>query len=143
MIKARLIQGFLYFFGQYNERWNKEIEKYLDEREFKIYSAMERYDKIHSYRLMRFVEEDKIFKNSRSHILYIKLALLHDCGKEQLNFWRRIKKVLWRDEKASAHTERGYEKIKSLDRTLAQKIREHHTKEVDSLMRRFQHLDDK
>lgn len=143
MIKGRLNQGIIYFFGRYDEAWNSEIEKYLKGRELRIFQSMGRYDRIHSYRLLKFVKEDDILKNSGNHILYMRLALLHDCGKESLPLWRRVKKVLWKDSKASAHTEKGYEKIKELDFSLAQKIREHHDKEADSLMKRFQQLDDR
>ncbi|MGL4403105.1 MAG: phosphohydrolase [Fusobacteriaceae bacterium] len=143
MIKGRLNQVIIYLFGKYDEKWNPEIEKYLEERELEIFHNMERYDKIHSYRLMKFVEKDDILKKTGNHNLYIRLSLLHDCGKENLSLWRRIKKVLWRDHKASAHTEKGYEKIKELDLSLAKKIREHHNKVVDSFMKRFQELDDR
>ncbi len=143
MIKGRLNQGIIYFFGRYDDAWNSEIEKYLSGEELEIFQRMDRYDRIHSYRLMKFVETDDILKNCGNYNLYMKLALLHDCGKENLSIWRRVKKVLWKDSKASAHTEKGYEKIKELDFFLAQKIREHHDKEVDSLMKRFQQLDDR
>lgn len=143
MIRGRLNQGIIYFFGKYDENWNGEIERHLNKREMKIFISMDRYDKIHSYRLMKFVEEDEILKKSGNHSFYMKLALLHDCGKEKLSIWRRIKKVLWRDKKVSAHTEKGYEKIKGLDRSLAQGIKEHHSQKVNLLMKRFQQLDDR
>lgn len=143
MIKGRLNQGIIYLFGKYDESWNLEIKKYLKGRELEIFHNMGRYDKIHSYRLMKFVEKDDILKKCENHNLYMRLALLHDCGKENLSLWRRIKKVLWDDKKATAHTEKGYEKIKELDKLLAPMIREHHSKETDSLMKRFQQLDDR
>ncbi|MGL4980667.1 MAG: HD domain-containing protein [Fusobacteriaceae bacterium] len=143
MIIARLNQGIIYFFGKYRKEWNFEIERYLREEELNIFKNMSRYDKIHSYRLMKFVQSDKILKKCENRDLYIRLALLHDCGKDNISLYRRIKKVLWKDSLASAHTEKGYEKLRKLDMDLAEKIREHHSKVENLLMIRFQQLDDR
>lgn len=137
---SRIKQGLTYIFARYRKEWNREIKNILNERETAIFEKMGRYDKIHSYNLLKRLESDELLKNEN---IYKKLALLHDCGKENIGLLRRIKKVLLNDKKLSAHAELGYLKTKDIDKNLAELIRDHHIEKRDEKMRRFQKLDDR
>lgn len=140
MIKSRIKQGLVYIFGRYDDDWDSHIRKVLDESEFKIFSQMGRYDRIHSYKLFKEIQKDYLLKDD---LKFWKLGLLHDCGKESIGLIRRVKKVLFGDVAVSNHTEKGYIKLKDLDRKLALLIREHHDESSDVKMKRFQELDDR
>ena len=137
---SRIKQGMTYIFARYREEWNREVRHILNKREFEIFEKMGRYDRIHSYNLLKSVESDELLKSEN---IYKKLALLHDCGKENIGLLRRVKKVLLNDKKLSAHAELGYLKIKDIDKNLAELIRDHHTEKRDKKMIRFQKLDDR
>ena len=136
----RLRQGIIYIFGKYDGEKDEVVKKILSEDEFKIFDTMMEYDKVHSFRLLNFVKENKILKDD---ILYWKLALLHDSGKGETTFLKRMKKVVIGDRKLEGHTENAYEKLKKINKELAQLCRIHHDKSNDIKMREFQKLDDK
>lgn len=136
----RLRQGIIYIFGKYDGEKDEVVKKILSEDEFKIFDTMMEYDKVHSFRLLNFVKENKILKDD---ILYWKLALLHDSGKGETTFLKRMKKVVIGDRKLEGHTENAYEKLKKINKELAQLCRIHHDKSNDVKMREFQKLDDK
>ena len=54
-----------------------------------------------------------------------------------------MKKVVVGDRKLEGHTENAYEKLKNINKELAQLCRIHHDKSDDSKMKEFQKLDDK
>ena len=54
-----------------------------------------------------------------------------------------MKKVAVGDRKLEGHTENAYEKLKNINKELAQLCRIHHDKSNDIKMREFQKLDDK
>ena len=136
----RLRQGIIYIFGKYDGEKDEVVKKILSEDEFKIFDTMMEYDKVHSFRLLNFVKENEILKDD---ILYWKLALLHDSGKGETTFLKRMKKVVIGDRKLEGHTENVYEKLKKINKELAQLCRIHHDKSNDVKMREFQKLDDK
>lgn len=137
---ARVRQGLLFLFGKYKEEWSVEIKKILSDEEFKIFSQMSEYDKIHSYRLYKLVLEDNLLKDEK---IYKKLALLHDCGKYNASLYRRVKKVLVGEKSLENHSEISYLKLKDINLKLAELARKHHQKSEDIYMKRFQQLDDK
>ncbi|MGL5049131.1 MAG: HD domain-containing protein [Fusobacteriaceae bacterium] len=140
MIIPRIKQIFLYIFGKYNNEFNEDVKKILTEKEFQIFDKMDRYDKIHSYKILKEVMKDKILNENK---IFFKLALLHDCGKENIGLLRRIKKVVVGDKKLSLHEKNGYEKLKNINKELAILIMNHHKKNYSPEMNVFQKIDDK
>lgn len=138
MLKARLKQGFFYIFCKYNKKFDSEVMEILSDFEFLVFSKMSDYDKLHSYLLMKKVKKSKLSGN----ILYLKLALLHDCGKENIGLLRRIKKVIFGDKLLENHTKIAYEKLKEHNIELAKLCIMHHDKNYDKDMEEFQKLDD-
>ena len=136
----RLRQGIIYVFGKYDGEKDETVKKILSEDEFKIFDTMMEYDKVHSFRLLNFVKENEILKDDK---LYWKLALLHDSGKGKTTFLKRMKKVVVGDRKLEGHTENAYEKLKSINKELAQLCRIHHDKNNNINMKEFQKLDGK
>ncbi len=136
----RLRQGIIYVFGKYDGEKDETVKKILSKDEFKIFDTMMEYDKVHSFRLLNFVKENEILKDDK---LYWKLALLHDSGKGKTTFLKRMKKVVVGDRKLEGHTENAYEKLKSINKELAQLCRIHHDKSNNIKMKEFQKLDDK
>lgn len=139
-IKSRINQGILYIFGKYDEKNSIVVKKILSDKEFQIFNSMSRYDKIHSFRLYNFVLKNEILKDDN---IYLKLALLHDCGKESPNLLKRMKKVIFGDKKLEKHSEDGYIKLKNINYKLAILCKNHHIKSNDLKMQEFQKLDDK
>lgn len=139
MLKSRLKQGLAYIFGKYNNAFDLEVKKILSEYEFLIFSNMSNYDKLHSYNLMKKVEKDPLLS---TYILYLKLALLHDCAKGKIGLLRRIKKVIIGDKLLESHPKLAYEKLKEHNIELAKLCACHHENNVDKNMKKFQELDD-
>lgn len=137
---SRVKQLFFYLFVKYDKKNDVVVKKILNRDESEVFDKMSNYDKVHSFRLYKFVEENCILKNDE---IYKKLALLHDCGKERVSLYRRIKKVLWGDKKLEQHSEIGYNKLKDINYELAMLIKNHHTKNYSTMMGEFQKLDDK
>lgn len=140
MIKSRIFQGLRYIFLRYNKKNDILLKKILNEEEFILFSKMSDYDKIHSIRLYNYVCDDKILKN---YEIYKKLALLHDCGKENINLFKRILKVLTKNKFKEHHEIKSFEKLKNINLELANLAKIHHEKTNNKLMKRFQNLDDK
>ena len=140
MLISRIKQVYLYIFSNFNDSWNDEIKKVLSEEEFLIFSKMTNYDKVHSYKLYQRVKSNKILS---SQDIYLKLALLHDSGKEKVGLFRRIKKVIIGDKILEKHPEIAFEKLKNINFELAELCLQHHNKDVNEKMKIFQELDDK
>lgn len=138
-VKYRLKQGMQFFFGKYKKEWDLEIKNILTKDEFKIFENMIEYDKLHSYILFTYVKDDKLLKND---INYQKLALLHDCGKGDLSFYKRVKNVIFSEKESIHHSEKSYEMLKLINKNLAILAREHHSLQQNTKMTRFQQLDD-
>lgn len=138
-VKSRIKQGLIYIFGKYDTKWNFEIKNILSSDEFFIYFQMDKYDKIHSYKILKKIEINPILSNEK---IYFKLALLHDCGKEKIGLLKRIKKVLIGDKILEMHELKGYIKLKEINLELANLVRTHHSQTNDLKMTEFQKLDD-
>ncbi|MGL6063704.1 MAG: HD domain-containing protein [Fusobacteriaceae bacterium] len=136
---SRIKQLYTYIFGEYNKEWEGEIKKILNLKEFEIYINMIKYDRIHGYIILKKILLEEELKNNKQ---YQKLALLHDCGKEKIGLFKRVKKVLVGDKKLEKHSEISYRKLKKINIELAVLCKNHHTKEYDENMSIFQKLDD-
>ena len=139
MIIPRIKQIIDYIFSNYKSEWNEEIKNILSEKEFVVFENMDEYDKIHSYKKFKIVENSTILKNE---VNYYKLALLHDCGKNKAGLVRRLKKVLIGDFILEQHPEMGYQKIIDINTELASLIRAHHDSNTTEKMKEFQRIDD-
>lgn len=136
---ARIKQGLLFLFGKYKKENDSIIKEILTFEEFKIFDKMSEYDKIHSFNLYEKMKKSRILKDDKD---YLKLALLHDCGKENYSLFRRIKKVIVGDEQIEKHPAASYEKLKDINKNTAALALVHHKKADDEKMREFQRLDD-
>ena len=136
---ARIKQGLLFLFGKYKKENDSIVKEILTFEEFKIFDKMSEYDKIHSFNLYAEVKKNKILKGD-AH--YLKLALLHDCGKENYSLFRRIKKVIVGDEQIEKHPAASYEKLKNINKNTAFLALIHHKNTDDEKMKEFQRLDD-
>lgn len=140
MIIARIKQGLRFIFSKYDRENDKIVKKVLSNEEFEIFYRMSDYDKVHSFRLYQLVEKDQILTKLP---IYKKLALLHDCGKENASLFKRVKKVLIGDKVLNNHSLSSYEKLKNINIELSELAKIHHDKSDDIYMKRFQELDDK
>ncbi|WP_321329028.1 HD domain-containing protein [uncultured Ilyobacter sp.] len=136
----RIRQVLTYIFVKYEEKNNTLVKKVLSEEEYAIFSEMKEYDKIHSVNMLKEAMEDELLKNDKN---YLKLALLHDCGKEEMGLFSRIKQVSIGDEVMRNHPERSYKKLLKLNPVVAELARSHHMTETRGKMERFQEIDDR
>ena len=140
MTSARIKQGLIFLFGKYHEGNDSSVKKILSNEEFNIFDKMSEYDKIHSFNLYKLTEKNSLLKED---IDYLKLALLHDCGKENYSLFRRIKKVIIGDKQIEKHPYKSFEKLKKINLEVAELALNHHTETENIKMREFQKLDDK
>ena len=138
MIVPRIKQIIDYIFLKYDLKWDKEVKNILSEKEFLIFDKMDEYDKIHGYKKFQGVKNSKILKDE---IIYLKLSLIHDCGKHNIGLLQRLKKVLIGDIILEQHPELGYQKMKELNDELAILIKTHHDSSVSDKMKEFQRID--
>lgn len=136
----RIKQGLNYLFGKPEIEEIEKIKLFLTEKEYQIFLKMDNYDKVHSIDVYKMVKNDDILKEDKK---YLKLALLHDCGKEKVSLFIRIKKVLVGDEFLDKHSKLGYKKLKEVDIELANLILNHHRIDGGEKLKRFQEIDDK
>lgn len=137
---SRLKQVYRYIFLEFEKKDEEEVKKILSTEEFKIFNQMREYDKVHSFLVYKRCNRDEILKNNKN---YLKLALLHDCGKGNTGLLRRVKKVLIGDEELEKHSENAFEKLKNINIDVAKLCRDHHKKNVEAEMKVFQKIDDK
>lgn len=138
---TRVRQGVTCMFAKYEaEKYSELVGGILSEEELEIFNSMEDYDKIHSVRLLLMVQQDLFLSQDP---LYLKLALLHDCGKGNASLGKRVKKVLVGDAELEDHPYRGYLKLKDINPKLAELCKKHHDITAYSIkMSTFQKLDD-
>lgn len=103
---------------------------------------MSAYDKKHSVNVLKGVLKSQLLRNDK---LFIRLALLHDCGKDpKTTFGQRVKHSLFKAGRIKFHPKRGYEKLNHLDYKLALLVQKHHNKNIDNeKLRAFQKIDNK
>ncbi len=140
MIKSRLKQVYTYIFCSYSDEFDLLVKNILTDEEFKIFNEMSEYDKLHSFNLYKLVKENKTLSTD---VNYLKLALLHDCGKKNFSLLRRVKKVLIGDKKIENHPSLAYKKLENINKVVGKLALKHHLPPFDEKMKIFQQLDDK
>jgi len=136
---SRLKQVYRYIFLKFNKRSEEEVKKVLSKEEFEVFNKMREYDKVHSFLVYKKCSENIILKNNKK---YLKLALLHDCGKGNAGLLKRIKKVLIGDKKLEKHSDNAFEILKDINIDVAKLCRDHHKIDVENKMKIFQKIDD-
>ncbi|OQY07146.1 MAG: hypothetical protein B6I28_05800 [Fusobacteriia bacterium 4572_132] len=137
----RIKQGITFLIPNYTKKDNELMEQYLNYAERKIFFEMSKYDKKHSIKVLK----DVMKSNLKDNQMMLKLALLHDVGKENISLLERINYVLFqKSEKMKNHTKKGFEKLKNINLELANLILIHHNEDLqDENMIEFQKIDDK
>ncbi|CAM3099138.1 HD domain-containing protein [Streptobacillus felis] len=125
-----------YFIQKIDEVEMKNIISILNEVERKIFLSQSKYDKLHSLNVYKGVLKLGLPK------IYLKLALLHDNGKDGATFLTRVLHKLGFKTKLREHMEIGSERLSVLDDELSKLILIHHDKDVDENMKKFQGVDD-
>ena len=136
---GRIKQGLNYLFAKPKVDKMEEIKLLLTKEEYKIFINMDNYDKVHSIGVYERVKKDKVLNKDEK---YLKLALLHDCGKEKICLLTRVKKVLVGDKSLDRHPKLGYKKLRETDLELADLILNHHGRNENKQLKRFQEIDD-
>lgn len=127
-----------YFFSKINKDLLIEALDILTEEERNIFQNMSKYDQIHSLEVYKKMKESEL----RTYKIYLKLALLHDCGKEKAGFLKRILHKLGFYTSLRKHSEIGEKKLKFINSELSILIRNHHVKNYCCKMNLFQKIDD-
>jgi len=104
-------KGIEYFFPKIDENFMNKVIEILDSDEKKIFLEMDRYDKFHSLEVYKKLSETTL----KDEIIYLKLALLHDCGKGKTSMITRVLHKFKIKTPLREHAERGYEKIKDIE----------------------------
>ena len=74
--------------------------------------------------------------------MYLKLALLHDCGKGKASFFKRVLHKFGFFTKLQNHPKIGAKKLENIDKDLSVLIENHHKKNYSQKMKIFQKCDD-
>lgn len=135
-----------YFLQKFQEYFLKTIDlhkyneamEYLTLEEKKIFDSMMKYDKIHSLNVFNKLKDTEL-KNDKQ---YLKLALLHDCGKGNVSLIVRILHKFSIKTKLLEHDKIGSEKLKKINAELSNLIKHHHNKNFSEKMSLFQKCDD-
>ena len=131
-------KGKEYFFPIIDESVQKEALELLSSKEKTYFLEMGKYDRYHSLEVYRKIKETSLKKKE----IYLKMALLHDCGKEKIGIIIRVLHKLGIKTGLGNHAEKGYEKLKEDNMELAVLIRNHHNKCYSEEMKIFQKYDD-
>ncbi|MDO5089553.1 MAG: HD domain-containing protein [Leptotrichiaceae bacterium] len=131
-------KGMEYFFPEIDENIYNEAVQHLSVKERKIFENMSKYDKAHSLEVYRKLKNTEL-KNDK---LYLRLALLHDCGKGKVSVITRIFHKFGLKTSLRNHALKGYEKIKNIDSELSILVKNHHNKNCSDKMSVFQKCDD-
>ena len=113
-----------YFRPKVNRAFQNEALKILSEKEKKIFLKMSEYDKFHCLEVYKKVKRTKL-KNSE---IYLKLALLHDCGKENANFLIRVLHKFGFKTSLREHSKNSFLKLEKINKELANLAKNHHVK---------------
>ena len=133
MIFFKIIE---FYFLKISKSDELEVKKLLSKDEYNIFYNMLGYDKYHSFK----VDEDIKVQNMPN--IYLKLALLHDCGKGNCGFLLRVLHKLGFKTSLRNHSLNGYIKLKDINPQLANLILKHHNSTEDEYMKKFQGVDD-
>ncbi len=136
MIVYAIRKFFDYFIAKIDLELEEKALKILNIKEQEIYFNMDYYDRYHGLSVY-----SKLMNKNMPEI-YLKLAILHDCGKENANFLIRTIHKFGIKTKLREHSYNGYKKLKNIDKDLANLILNHHNKTDDKYMKIFQKADD-
>ena len=136
----RIKQGINYFFPKIEDKDIELAKGNLNNKEYEIFNNMSKYDKFHSINVLKEVMQNEMLKNN---LTYRKLALLHDCGKNDIGFIERAKYVIYgSSDKLGKHHGDAFELLKDIDMDLAKLAKEHHNKSTENMkLREFQKID--
>ena len=127
-----------YFKPKINRAYTNEALKKLTEKEKKIFLEMSDYDKFHSLEVYKKIKKTEL-KNTEK---YLKLALLHDCGKENVSIITRVLHKLGFKTQLRNHAQRSFEKLEKVDEEVAVLAKNHHNRDYSQEMHIFQKCDD-
>ena len=131
-------KGIEYFFPKIDKNLMEEAMNLLTEREKNIFLNMGKYDKFHCLEVYKKVKKSNLKDDKK----YLRLALLHDCGKDKTGIFIRILHKIGFKTKLQNHAELGFKKIEKIDKELAILIKNHHNKNYSKEMDIFQKCDD-
>ena len=127
-----------YFKPKINRAYMNEALKKLTEKEKKIFLEMSDYDKFHSLEVYKKIKKTELKNNEK----YLKLALLHDCGKENVSIVMRVLHKLGFKTQLRNHAQRSFEKLEKADEEVAILAKNHHNRGCSQEMDIFQKCDD-
>ena len=127
-----------YFKPKINKAYMNEALKKLTEKEKKIFLEMSDYDKFHSLEVYKKIKKTELKNNEK----YLKLALLHDCGKENVSIITRVLHKLGFKTQLRNHAQRSFEKLEKVDKKVAILAKNHHNRGYSQEMDIFQKCDD-
>ena len=127
-----------YFKPKINKAYMNEALKKLTEKEKKIFLEMSDYDKFHSLEVYKKIKKTELKNNEK----YLKLALLHDCGKENVSIVTRVLHKLGFKTQLRNHAQRSSEKLEKVDEEVAVLAKNHHNRVYSEEMSIFQKCDD-
>jgi hypothetical protein len=136
----RIKQGLRFLFGRYDEKNNELVKEILSPEEYTIFLAMGEYDRVHSLNILKEVMKDEFLKDDEN---YLKLALLHDCGKGKAGIFSRIKVVSIGGKTLKKHPGNSWDMLKEINLIVAGLASKHHTEYLDEKMKKFQEIDDR
>lgn len=131
-----IMKVYEYFIARLNYEEVNDYTKILNEEELKLFNLMNKYDKLHSINVYKGISKTNLDKK------YLKLALLHDIGKEKAGFIIRVLHKIGFKTRLRNHALNGYNLVKDIDLEVANLILIHHNKDVDDNMKIFQGVDD-
>lgn len=131
-------KGIEYFFPKIDKINLIEAMKDLNSEEQKIFENMSKYDKAHCLEVYQKLKKTEL-KNDR---LYLRFALLHDCGKLKAGIIIRVLHKIGMKTKLRNHALNGYKKLKNIDKELSILVKNHHNKNYSEKMDIFQKCDD-
>ncbi len=127
-----------YFIPKINQKEMENVLENLSEIEKKIFLEMPNYDKFHCLEVYKKILSTEL----KDDIKYLKLALLHDCGKGKTSFFKRVVHKFGFNTSLKNHSEKGYEILKNINEELAILTKNHHKENYSTEMNIFQKCDD-
>ncbi len=137
MIRYTIKKFLDYFIRKIDKKLEQEILNVLNTEERKIYFNMDYYDRYHGISVYNKLVNTDIPK------IYLKLGVLHDCGKENAKFYLRVLHKIGFKTILREHSKMGYNKLKDINYELAKLVLVHHNKTNDKYMKIFQDADDR
>lgn len=136
MLRYAIKKFYDYYLAKIDRNAEIEATSLLNYELIKIYENMDYYDRYHC------IEVYKKLKIKTNNIDYLKLAIIHDCGKYRIGFIKRVFHKLGFKTILRQHTIMGYNKIRDIDYNLAKLVLYHHSNLNDIDMLKFQKADE-